>query len=128
MLNAFDDITEKTCIKSYGSPSQVRLPVRPHIHLSFCHQFLVYEIKLTILFIFFLNFAGDCCVIRTNAIENWITIGNQGKKGPMKIVRIFFLTQEMYNFQPVLVRLCLNDFYLTRSNIIESRKAREKGT
>ena len=41
MLNAFNDITEKTFIKRYGSRSHVRLSVR--------HQFLVYEMKPTIL-------------------------------------------------------------------------------
>ena len=56
------------------------------------------------------------------AIESGITFGKQGKRGPMKIVRIFFLMQEMHNFQPLLVRLRQDDCLLTRSNIIESRK------
>ena len=50
MLNTFNDITEKTFIKSYGSPLHMRVPVHPHIHLYFCHQFLVYDRKPTILF------------------------------------------------------------------------------
>ena len=79
MLNAFNDITEKTFIKTYGSRSHVRLPVRPHIHLSFCHQFLVYEMKPTILFKFKKKIVVDCCVVRMNAVENGITIGKQGK-------------------------------------------------
>ena len=53
---------------------------------------------------------GSNCVIRTKAVENGITIGKQGKKGPYESsVRIFFLMQEMHSFHPLLVRLCQND-------------------
>ena len=79
MLNAFNDITEKTFIMSYGSRSHVRLPVRPHIHLTFCHQFLVYEMKSTIFFkLIQKNFAGHCCH-KDEGYRNGITVRKQGK-------------------------------------------------